>query len=63
MRTNGDSWTYTVCISEYNSGEDWASYIERMDKYCLANNVDNAVKNWAILLSIVGDKMYKLIQV
>ena len=50
------------CLSEYTSAEDWASYVERMDQYFLANDVTEAAKKRAILLSVVGDKTYKLIR-
>ena len=49
-------------LSEYNSAEDWVSYVERMDQYFLANDVDEAAKKRAIFLSVVGDKTYKLIR-
>ena len=43
-------------LSEYASAEDWASYVERMDQSFLANDVTEAAKKRAILLSVVGDK-------
>ena len=49
------------CLSEYSSADDWASYVERMDQYFLANDVTDAAKKRVILLSVVGDKTYKLI--
>ena len=49
-------------LSEYNPAEDWVSYVERMDQYFLANDVNEAQKKRAILLSVVGDKTYKLIR-
>jgi len=49
-------------LSEYSSTEDWAIYAERMDQYFLANDVTDAAKKRAILLSIVGDKTYQLIR-
>ena len=48
-------------LSKHSSAEDWASYIERMDQYFLANDVSDAVNKQAIFLSVVGDKTYKLI--
>ena len=47
-------------LSEYTSAEDWASYVERMDQYFLANDV--SAKKQAIFLSVVGDKTYTLIR-
>ena len=49
-------------LSEYNPAKDWVSYVERMDQYFLANDVNEARKKRAILLSVVGDKTYKLIR-
>ena len=49
-------------LSEYNSAEDWVSYVERMDQYFLENDVDEAAKKRAIFLNVVGDKTYKLIR-
>ena len=49
-------------LSEYSSAEDWASYTERMDQYFLANDVSDAAKKRAILLSVVGNKTYTLIR-
>jgi len=48
-------------LSEYSSTEDLAAYVERMDQYFLANDVTDAAKKQAILLSVVGDKTYQLI--
>ena len=49
-------------LSEYNSAEDWISYVERLDQYFLANDVTEDTKKRAIFLSVVGDKTYKLIR-
>ena len=48
-------------LCEYNSVEDWISYVERLDQYFLANDVTKDTKKRAIFLSVVGDKTYKLI--
>ena len=45
-------------LSEYISAEDWASYVERMDQYFLANDMSDAAKKRAIFLSVVGDKTH-----
>ena len=47
------------CLAEYSSTKDWASYVERMDQYFLANDVTDAAKKRAIILSMIGDKTYK----
>ena len=41
---------------------DWKSYIERAQQYFVANDVDDADKKRAILLSCVGDKAYRTIK-
>ena len=41
---------------------DWKSYIERANQYFAANEVSNAGKKRAILLSCVGDKTYRIIR-
>jgi hypothetical protein len=42
-------------IGPFDSGaEDWAAYCERLQQYFLANNVEGAEKQHAILLSICG---------
>ena len=50
-------------IAEFDSAtEDWVVYTERLDQYFIANGVDDAVKQRAILLSGCGAKAYKLIK-
>ena len=49
-------------LSEYSSAEDWVSYIERVEQYFLPNDVTDAAKKRAILLSVIGDKTHKLIR-
>ena len=49
-------------LPEYNPAEDWVSHVEGIDQYFLVNDVNEAQKKRAILLSIVGDKTYKLIR-
>ena len=48
-------------LSEYSSTKDGVSYMERMNRYFLANDVSDAAKKRAIFLSVVGDTTYKLI--
>ena len=48
-------------LSEYSSAKDWASYVKKMDQYFLANDATDTAKKRVILLSVVGDKIYKLI--
>ena len=50
-------------ISEFDStSEDWASYMERLQQYFVANGVGAAGKQRAILLSICGATTYRLIR-
>ena len=50
-------------IGEFNSGvEDWASYTERLEQYFAANDVEDADKQHAILLSGCGASTYQLIR-
>ena len=50
-------------IGEYDpQKEDWTSYSERLTEYFTANDVDDAAKKRAILLSVVGASTYQLIR-
>ena len=50
-------------IGEFqHTQESWQSYVERLQQYFVANDVDAAMKQRAILLSIVGGKTYQLIR-
>ena len=50
-------------LSEYApSQETWSEYIERLELYFVANDVDSAEKNRAILLNASGLGTYKLIR-
>ncbi len=40
--------------------EDWATYVERVEQYCLANDIGNEIKV-AILLSVIGTRTYNLL--
>ena len=42
--------------------EEWRTYIERLEQYCLANGITTAEKKQAVLLSSCGPKTYKLIR-
>lgn len=41
--------------------EDWATYVERVEQYCLANDIGNERKV-AVLLSVMGAKTYNLLR-
>ena len=44
------------------SQEDWVSYCEQLEQYFVANDVKNADKQRAILLSVFGVSTYRLIR-
>ena len=41
------------------SKEDWTQYLERLSRYFTANGITDAVRNKAILLTVVGPATYK----
>lgn len=50
-------------IGQFDRGtEDWKAYCERLEQYFLANDVDDAAKQRAILLSVCGAAAYQLIR-
>ena len=57
MAALGNSW------HKFNPDEDdWKSYVERLDQYFAANDITEAAKKRATLLSSVGAVTYKLIR-
>ena len=42
--------------------EDWDSYVERLQLYCTANDIEDAEKRRAILLSTCGASTYRTIK-
>ncbi|KAK3092066.1 hypothetical protein FSP39_024867 [Pinctada imbricata] len=49
-------------LDTYDESEDWNQYIERLDSYFDANEIDDAEKKRNILLSVCGKATYKLIR-
>ena len=48
-------------IGEFKESEEsWTQYVERLEQYFLANEVDDVAKRRAILLSVCGSKTYAL---
>ena len=45
-----------------SSQEDWIEYVERLDYYFVANEIDDPAKKRAILLTAVGPTTYRLIR-
>ena len=55
MATNGN-------IVEYDESKEWTQYVERMDHYFEANEIEENDKKRSIFLSVVGAKTYKLVR-
>ena len=55
--------SYSGKLDEFDhaSGEDWTQYIERMEYY-LANGINSADKQRAVLISAMGAKAYKTLR-
>ena len=49
-------------IDAYEDDEDWCQYVERLEAYFAANDIDASEKQRVILLTVCGGKMYKLIR-
>lgn len=44
-----------------NAVEEWTTYVERLDQYCVANDIPEG-KKVAVLLSVMGAKTYNLLR-
>ena len=42
--------------------EEWTQYVERLDHFYAANEIDNADKKRGILLTVIGLSAYKLLR-
>ena len=42
-------------------GESWPTYVEGLEQYFAANDITNAAKKVAVLLTVVGPEAYGLI--
>ncbi|CAB4030147.1 uncharacterized protein K02A2.6-like, partial [Paramuricea clavata] len=49
-------------IDEYDESEEWTQYVERMDHYFEANDIEDKDKKRSIFLSVIGAKTYKLLR-
>ena len=50
-------------ITEFSgNADDWEAYIEQLESYFVANDIDSASKKRAILLSSCGTAVYKTIR-
>ena len=49
-------------ITEFSGiAEDWEAYMEQLESYFMANDTNTAAKKCAVLLSLCGTSMYKII--
>lgn len=49
-------------VGEFAHSKEWTDYCEHLQQYFLANNVKDAGKQRAILLSVCGASTYRLIR-
>ena len=50
-------------VASFEEGqEEWSEYVERLDHYFVANDIDSDAKRKAILLNAVGAQTYRLIR-
>ena len=42
--------------------EEWATYIERLEQYFVANKVTEGQRKKAVLLTVIGSKAYGLLR-
>ena len=42
--------------------EEWTQYVEQLEHFYAANEIDNADKERAILLTVIGPTAYKLLR-
>ena len=54
--------SYVGKVDEFDSAnEDWEAYMERVELYCDANDVEED-KKVSVLLSLIGAKTYNLLR-
>eukprot|EP00795_Rhopilema_esculentum_P017021 gene17021-8526_t len=50
-------------VGPYNEGEeDWACYMERLEQFFIANDITEASKKRAVLLSGIGPSTYSVLR-
>lgn len=49
-------------IEEYCESDEWVQYVERLEMYFEANDIDDDTKKRSILLTVCGPKTYRLIR-
>ena len=49
-------------VEEFQENDNWIEYTERLEHYFTANEITDAGKKQAVLLSLCGAKTYKLIR-
>ena len=52
-----------VCVSANDSAAElWIIYVERLNQYFIANDMEDSSKKWGILLAAYGSKTFQLIR-
>lgn len=46
----------------HESGDDWPTYVERLEQYLAADNVTEEKKKVAVLVTVMGAKAYGFLQ-
>ena len=47
---------------DLDKGEEWASYVERLHQFFIANKIIEAERKVVVLLTVIGSKTYSLLQ-
>ena len=47
---------------DYESGDDWPTYVEWLEQYLSANNVTEEKKKVAVMVTVMGAKAYSLLR-
>ena len=47
---------------ELDRGEEWTTYIERLEQFFVANKITEAKQKVAVLLTVIGSKSYGLLR-
>ena len=47
---------------ELDRGEEWATYIERLEQFVVVNKITEGQRKKAVLLTVIGSKAYGLLR-
>ena len=47
---------------DLDKSEEWASYVERLEQFFIANKITEAERKVAVLLTVIGSKAYSLLR-